>query len=76
MKKKSSQRRKDPNIYPPGWDYQRAKAVADYYDHRKDESVLEVSAGTGSTSGLVWMEVPQELVAEVRKLIVRRRRSA
>ena len=32
---------KDSNVYPPGWDYKRVKAIADYYDSQKDEDVLK-----------------------------------
>ena len=71
-----SRRRRDSNVYPPGWNYRRAKAVADYYDARKGEAVLEEDNGSGAAAGLVWMEVPEELVTEVRKLIARRKRSA
>jgi len=66
-------KRRDSNIYPPGWDLQKTREVAAYYDARKDQPVLdEDSAQIGS----VWMEIPNELVAEVRKLISRRRKSA
>ena len=73
--RKNGYQRKDPNVYPPGWNYKRAMAVARYYDARKDESVLDESAEESSI-GLVWMEVPEELVADVKKLIARRRKSA
>lgn len=77
MKKhQAAPNRSDPNAYPPGWDYRRAKAIADYYDARKDQVVLGAPRGAGPTPGLVWMEVPQELVPEVRKLIARRRKTA
>jgi hypothetical protein len=34
-------KRKDPNVYPPGWNYERVKAIADFYDSQKDEDVLK-----------------------------------
>jgi hypothetical protein len=30
----------DRNIYPPGWNRQRANAVAKYYDARKDQPIV------------------------------------
>ena len=39
-KSKPKWMRKDANVYPPSWDYHRVKAVADYYDARKDEVFL------------------------------------
>ena len=72
-KRKVTQRRRDPNVYPPGWDYQRARAVADYYEARKDQVVLRRCYRRRRDQCFVWMEVPPELVPEVRKLIARRR---
>jgi hypothetical protein len=68
-------RRKDPNVYPPGWDYERTKAIADYYDARKDQDFL-ADTEPGAAAGLVWMEIPQELVPQVRKLLSRGRKPA
>ncbi|HEX4793161.1 MAG TPA: hypothetical protein VH370_05185 [Humisphaera sp.] len=77
MKKQATRKsRRDPNVYPAGWDYARTKAVADYYDGRKDEAVLDEPSVTRASVGLVWMEVPQDLVPKVRKLIAQRRKSA
>ncbi len=76
MKKaKASKPKKDPNVYPPGWDLQKTKAVAAYYDARKDEPLDEDPSIVEGTAA-VWMEVPPDLVDEVRKLIARRRKSA
>jgi hypothetical protein len=75
-KPKRKERKKDPNVYPPGWDYARAKAIADYYDARKDVDFLGDTETTRSSAGLVWMEIPQELVPQVRKLIARVKKPA
>jgi hypothetical protein len=76
MKKSSTKtRRKDPNVYPPGWDYERTKAIADYYDARKDQEFL-ADTEPGTAAGQVWMEIPQDLVPQVQKLLARRRKSA
>jgi hypothetical protein len=75
-KAKSTKRRSDGNVYPPGWNYRRAKAIADYYDTRKDQPVIGEASSPRANLGLVWMEVPQDLVPEVRKLIARRQKSA
>lgn len=77
MKKAKPRRgKKDVNVYPPGWDARRTLAVAKHYDARKDQPVLGEDAEIGTDAGLVWMEVPQELVPQVRKLIARRKRPA
>jgi len=77
MKKRvSTRKRRDPNVYPPGWDYRRVNDIAEYYDALKDQPALDEAHTAGPAIGLVWMEVPQELVPDVRKLIARHRKSA
>ena len=75
-KARTTRNRRDPNVYPPGWNYRRAHAVAEYYDARKDQPVLDKTTVAGATFGSVWMEVPQDLVPRIRKLIAQHRRSA
>jgi hypothetical protein len=74
-KRKNPTARKDPNVYPPGWNYQKAMKIAEYYDNKKDTVILDDDAEQ-TEAGLIWMEVPQELVPEIRKLIARRRKTA
>jgi len=74
-KRKNQTLRKDPNVYPPGWNYQKAMEVAEHYDEKKNDVVLDDEASQ-SEAGLVWMEVPQELVSEIQKLITKRRKTA
>jgi hypothetical protein len=78
-KRKKSPPKKDPNIYPRGWDRKKAEAIAAYYDSRKNEDVLDdaqIVEGPPLSGQVVWMEVPCDLVAQVQKLINRRRKSA
>jgi hypothetical protein len=76
MKKaKPEPRRKDPNLYPPGWDLEETKAIADYYDSRKGEPLL-ADTEPGSAAGQVWVEVPQALLPQVLKIIERGRKTA
>ena len=75
-KARTTQNRRDPNAYPPGWDYRRTQAVAEYYDARKGQTVLDKATIAETSVDSVWMEVPQDLVPAIRKLIARRRKSA
>jgi hypothetical protein len=78
MPKHSKSRRKamaDPNVYPDGWDYQRTRKVAAYYDRMKNKPVLEQSDELKSHD-YIWMEVPTELMEKVQKLIAAKRKSA
>lgn len=68
--------RRDPNVYPAGWDYKRTAAVAAYYDARKGEDVLGDAAALPDADPLVWVEVPEELLPQVRKLIARHKKPA
>jgi hypothetical protein len=76
-KKYSARRRtvKDPNVYPPGWDAQRVAAIARYYDRRQGQPVLR-EPSVSKAAEVVWMEIPQDLVPKVQKLIAARRKSA
>jgi hypothetical protein len=59
--------------YPAGWDEQRVKRVLDHYeDQSDDEAVAEDEASFESTTHTA-MEVPVELVPDVRELLAKRR---
>ncbi len=75
-KAKKKTARKDPNVYPPGWDYDRVKAVIDYYDNQQEEDVLAEIVVAQSRGETVWMEIPQDLLPQVRKLLARHKRPA
>jgi len=63
------------NRFPPGWDETRVKRVLEQYESQTpDEAVAEDEAAYESTTHTA-MEVPVELVPEVRALITKRRAS-
>ena len=65
-------RRADPNVYPKGWDRQRVESVIDYYDKQTDdEAIVEAEAAYDSKT-TTMMQVPNELVPKVQKLIAKR----
>ena len=58
---------------PQGWDESRIRRVLDHYEPLTDEAAAaEDQAGFESTTHTA-MEVPVELVPEVRNLIAKRR---
>lgn len=60
------------NRYPPGWDAQRVQDVVAHYEAQtEEEAVAEDEAATEDPSQTL-MEIPNDLVPEVRKLIARR----
>lgn len=57
--------------FPAGWDEERVrKVLAHYEEQTKEEAVAEDEAAFEDTSQTV-MEVPNELVAEIRELIAK-----
>lgn len=69
-------KRKDPNIYPPGLNYRKVQGIIKYYDSRKNEDLIGDIVLPTPDNLPVWMEVPQRLVPQVRKLIARYKKSA
>ena len=61
------------NRFPPGWDTARVQRVLEQYEAQTpDEAVAEDEAAYESTTHTA-MEVPVELVPQIRELIARRR---
>ena len=58
--------------FPTGWDEDRVRRVLEHYDSQPDEeAVAEDEAAFESTTHTV-MEVPVELVPEIRELLAKR----
>jgi hypothetical protein len=61
-----------PN-FPQGWDEERVRRVLEHYDKQSDEeAVAEDEAAYESTTHTA-MEIPVDLVPQVRELLARRR---
>jgi len=61
--------------YPNGWDEKRVQDVLEHYESQSDdEAVAEDEAAWESTTH-TSMEVPVELVPEIRELIAKRQAS-
>lgn len=57
---------------PDGWDETKVRRALEHYERQsEDEAVLEDEEGVRPSETV--MNVPHELVAEVRKLIAKRR---
>ena len=69
-------KKKDRNIYPPGWDQKKAAAIAKYYDEQsEDEMALEIEAAAKDPH-TVMVQIPRELLPAVLKLIDKRKKTA
>ncbi len=57
--------------FPPGWDEDRVKEVLEHYEQQtEDEALAEDEAAFEDPSQTI-MEIPTELVPEVRELIAK-----
>ena len=57
--------------FPSGWDEGRVRRLLEHYEEQsEDDAVAEDEASFGD-SGTAFVEVPKELVPEVRRLIAR-----
>ena len=71
MKKK-----KDPNVYPPGLNAKKVAEIIAYYDARQDVDLQQDPDHRLVGEATAWIEVPVQLVPQVRKLIARRKKTA
>ena len=58
---------------PQGWDESRLRKVLDHYESQSNDAAAEEDQGAFESTTHTAMEVPIELVAEVRNLIAKRR---
>jgi len=69
-------KKKDPNVYPKGWNRSRVERIIAHYDNQtEDESAAEIDSAP-IVESTVWVEVPADLLPRVKKLIAGRRKSA
>jgi len=70
---KKAMSKKVKQKYPPGWDEERVRRVAEHYDNQTDEeAVAEIEAALADENQTM-MSVPTELVPEIMKLINKKR---
>ena len=59
--------------FPPGWDEERVKEVIAHYENQtEDEEAAEIAAAL-KAENVTLMDIPTELVPEVRALLARKR---
>ena len=58
--------------YPPGWDKDRVNRVLQHYESQTDEEAVAEDEAAYEATEETTMEVPVELVPEVRELIARK----
>ncbi|HEX8524705.1 MAG TPA: hypothetical protein VF669_20800 [Tepidisphaeraceae bacterium] len=69
-------KKKDPNVYPPGLNRAKVEKLIAYYDQLHDVDLAEDPNHEWVNEPTSWLEVPVELVPQVKKLIARHKKSA
>ena len=59
--------------FPQGWDESRVRRVLDHYESQSDDEATAEDQEAFESTTHTAMEVPVELVPEVRQLIAKRR---
>ncbi len=59
--------------FPPGWDEERVRRVLEHYEAQTDEAAVAEDEAAYESTTHTTMEVPVDLVQEVRDLIAKRR---
>ena len=57
--------------FPPGWDEHRVKEVLEHYEHQSEDEALAEDEAAFEAPNQTIMEIPTELVPEVRELIAK-----
>ena len=57
--------------FPEGWDENRVREVIAHYETQTEEEAVAEDEAAAEDSTLTIMEIPNEIVPDVRKLIAR-----
>lgn len=57
------------NKFPPGWDEERVRKVLAHYKEQSEEEALAEDEAAYEDENHTFMDIPNELVSEVRELI-------
>ncbi len=57
--------------FPPGWDAEKVKALAEYYDNQSDEEAIAELEAALETEGQTLVMVPTELMPTIHALIAK-----
>ena len=61
--------------FPTGWDEQKVRRVLKHYEQQTDEAAVAEDEAAFEKSAETVMEVPKDLVPQVRELIAKHKRS-
>lgn len=61
--------KKRKNLFPPGWDEQRVRAVLEHYENQTDEEAAAEHEAALSRPDHTLMPIPHDLVPRVQQLL-------
>jgi len=61
--------------FPEGWSEARVKRVLEHYEAQSEEQAVAEDEAAVEQKGQTLMEVPSELVPQVRELIAKRKKA-
>jgi hypothetical protein len=62
--------------YPAGWDAKRVQDVLDHYESQTDEEAVAEDEASWESTTHTAMEVPVDLVPEIRELIAKKKQAS
>ncbi len=60
-----------PNRFPPGWNEERVRKVLAHYEQQTEEEAVAEDEAAFEDSTQTVIEVPKELLPEIRELIAK-----
>ena len=61
-----------PTPFPHGWDEKRVQKVVEHYQAQSEDEALAEDEAAFENPSQTFMEIPNDLVSQVRELIARR----
>lgn len=65
----------DKDKFPPGWDEDRVRRVLEHYESQSEAEAVAEDEAAYEDPDQVFMEIPVDLVPEVRRLIASKKAS-
>jgi hypothetical protein len=62
-----------PTEFPEGWNEERVRRVLEHYESQSDDEAVAEDEATYQSTPHTAMDIPVELVSEVRKHLAKRR---
>ena len=57
--------------FPPGWDEEKVRDLAEYYDNQSDEEAIAEAQAAIESEGQTLVMVPTELMPAIRALLAK-----